>query len=277
MSDDDTRHSGSRWEPTPASVPEKNVTWRRTSPADHRRRETTRTTARRPRVDGPGPAADGEAGTDRMVLPARTTRPTLAGRAAGGSPGRLGSARAAPPQPPPRRAARRCGGRAARGGRGGGYAIGTPQPGATRPAPPNSQGRRASTATTAARSVPTAASGPTGTATARSVMARSATARPAGSAAPLRTERGSTGTGSGTHRDWPWHHRDVDVTTLLAMPTAPPARRSTPAPRAPTPRSGASAPPRSAPVWRSSRTGGSPGAASVTSRAGRTPSSRSAG
>ena len=25
MSDDDTRHSGSRWEPTPPSVPEKDV------------------------------------------------------------------------------------------------------------------------------------------------------------------------------------------------------------------------------------------------------------
>ena len=122
MSDDDTRHSGSRWEPTPASVPEKNV------PAKDEPAVTgpgNDAASAKAAGDGPGAAgSDGEAGTDRMVLPAHhAPRPwpvVLPAVPLGGS---------APPAPR-RRNLRRAGllAAAAAGllavGGAGGYAIG---------------------------------------------------------------------------------------------------------------------------------------------------------
>ena len=59
MSDDDTRHSGSRWEPTPASGPAADV------PA-----------ADKPADDDQADAASREAVDDGPAAPARTTRPS---------------------------------------------------------------------------------------------------------------------------------------------------------------------------------------------------------
>ena len=102
MSDDDTRHSGSRWEPTPASVPEKDVPAGDVPAKDSRPSTAGETTRRVHKAADDGPAAPPglrRGRHDRML---------------------------APPRPPPRRGLLRAAARrgCSRWAGPGGYAIG---------------------------------------------------------------------------------------------------------------------------------------------------------
>ena len=250
MSDDDTRHSGSRWEPTPASVPEEDVPAGDVPAKDKPAIDGLGNDAAGAKAadDGPGTAgsdsaaapdlAAGEADTDRMALAAAHHAPrpwpvVLPAVPLGGSA----------PSAPRRRNLRRAGllAAAAAGllavGGAGGYVIGHA---AAASDPAGSAGLAGAPGEYGHHRGPLGADG--GFAGDRDGD---------GSAGDGSVGDGSVGCDRSRDRldrNRRRHHRDLDVTTLLAMPTHHPSRRSTPAPPAPTPRSGASARPRSAPV-----------------------------
>ena len=265
MSDDDTRHSGSRWEPTPASVPAKDVP---AGDGGRPTRITAATTASRwdtPPSERPG-ARSGTGRRDRSPTASASCRPRTTRPGPGRSycrrfpwaarlrPRRAAATSAAPGCSPLRR--RGC----SRWAGPGATRSDTPRPGATRQAPPVSRGRRASTATTAARSVRTAACRATGTATAPG-RPRRRLGRHAAGRRPAPDRGAAVPAVPGRRRDHP--ARDAHRTARPGGRHPPrPRRRRGPADRRRRGRRRSGC---------SSRTGGSPAAASRTSRLGERP------